>query len=132
MALGIAAGRGDLEMVKVLTNHKAKTTRKAMENAIANGHLEMIKWLHADRSERYPSSGLCIAARNGQLEIVKWLINNQIGSNGSKAVKIAVAHGHLAVVEWLQEINSHHWLLISLKPLLFVVTLKLRNSSMNK
>lgn len=51
MALSIAAGRGNLNMIKLLDRHKAKTTKKAMKNAIANGHLDVVEWLYQNRSE---------------------------------------------------------------------------------
>ncbi len=42
------------------------------------GHLEVIKWLHLNRTEGYNAFAMDFASKNGHLEIVKWLQEREI------------------------------------------------------
>ena len=44
-----------------------------MDYAAKHGHLNIIKWLHENRTEGCTSYAIESAARNGYLDIVKWL-----------------------------------------------------------
>ncbi len=46
---------------------------RAMDRAAANGHLEVVRWLHANRTEGCTTSAMDDAAKNGHLEVVQWL-----------------------------------------------------------
>ncbi len=50
----------------------------AMVMAAANGHLEVVKWLHINRKEGCYEIALRRAAANGHLDVVEWLRNNRI------------------------------------------------------
>lgn len=50
MAISNAAGCGDLAMVQLLNSHQVKVTIHPMKNAVANGHLEVVKFLHPSSS----------------------------------------------------------------------------------
>jgi|SRR5215217_1642274 len=46
--------------------------------AAYNGHLEVVKWLHENRTEGWcTKDAMDCAARGGHLEIVKWLHENR-------------------------------------------------------
>ena len=49
----------------------------AMTGAAMNGHLEVVKWLHCNRTEGCSASAMNLAAMNGHLEVVQWLQDNQ-------------------------------------------------------
>jgi len=48
-----------------------------MDFAASNGHLDVVKWLHANRHEGCTQCAIKDAYRNGHFEIVQWLINNR-------------------------------------------------------
>jgi ankyrin repeat protein len=79
-----AAGQGDLDMVRVLTNAGASVALRGMMGdtpmhwAVGNGHLDVIrclKWLGADVSARdkYGDSPMHEAASLGKLDVIKAL-----------------------------------------------------------
>jgi hypothetical protein len=78
-------------------------TRAAMTNAAAEGHLEVVKWLHEHRSEGCSPSVINTAARNGHLEVVKWLHEHIMVGCTTAAMDGAAANGHIDVVRWLHE-----------------------------
>lgn len=44
-----------------------------MNRAAAHGHLEVVKWLHANRDEGCTTAAMDGAAANGHLNVVQWL-----------------------------------------------------------
>ena len=48
-----------------------------MNWASENGHLEVVKWLHSNRTEGCTRRAMDMASENGHLEIVKWLHFNR-------------------------------------------------------
>ncbi len=49
-----------------------------MNLAAANGHLEVIKWLHENRNEGCSTWAMDWAVENGHSEVVKWLRENNL------------------------------------------------------
>ncbi|KAL3657637.1 hypothetical protein V7S43_017440 [Phytophthora oleae] len=78
-----------------------KRSRDAMDEAAAHGHLDVVKWLYANRSEGCTTAAMDGAARNGHLEMLVWL--DKITNEGctKKAMQQAAMKGHLEVVKWL-------------------------------
>ncbi|KAK1931446.1 putative ankyrin repeat protein L63 [Phytophthora citrophthora] len=72
-----------------------------MTYAGSNGYLEVVRWLHENRSEGCSEEAFKFAAREGSLEIVKWLDANGFKSNLCDAVEIATTWGQLHVIKWL-------------------------------
>ncbi|EGZ08378.1 ankyrin repeat-containing protein [Phytophthora sojae] len=99
-----AAANGHLEMVKWLNDQHAWCTKQAMNRAAGNGHLEVVKFLHEKRSEGCTTDAMDLAAGNGYLEVVKWLYANR--NEGCTAVAMAdsVANEHFEVASWLRQI----------------------------
>lgn len=72
-----------------------------MDGAAEGGHLEIVKWLHSNRSEGCTKKAMDGAAREGLLDIMKWLHANRSEGCNPKAVYGALKHGHLEVLDWL-------------------------------
>ncbi len=47
-----------------------------MNLAAANGHIEVVKWLHENRKEGCTEHAMKWAAQNGHFEVVKFLHKN--------------------------------------------------------
>ena len=71
--------------------------------AAKKGHLEIVKWLHENRTEGCTTAAMNCAARNGHLEVVKWLHENRTEGCTEWAMDLAAENGHLDVVKWLND-----------------------------
>ena len=49
----------------------------AMNNAAAYGHLDVVRWLHSNRSEGCTFDAMNYAASNGHLVVIQWLHSNR-------------------------------------------------------
>ncbi|WBR14811.1 Ankyrin repeat protein [Pandoravirus kuranda] len=101
-----AAASGDLATVELL--HRAvspchKATTKAMDDAAAGGHLDIVQFLHANRCEGCTKDAMDGAATAGHLAVVRWLHENRPEGCTTAAMDRAASNGHLAVVRWLHE-----------------------------
>jgi ankyrin repeat protein len=70
-----AAYYGYLEILQnnpSLHENQKRCTVKAMNWASGHGHLEIVKWLHENRSEGCTTNAMNSAAKNGHLEIVSF------------------------------------------------------------
>ena len=68
------------------------------------GHLDVVKWLHENRTEGCSVAAMDWAAKNGHLEVVKWLHVNRTEGCTEDAMDCAAENGHLEVVKFLQTI----------------------------
>ena len=59
--------------------HGSVDMGKLMDYAAKNGHIEVVKWLSAHRTEGCTTFAMDWAAREGHLDIVKWLSEHQLG-----------------------------------------------------
>ncbi|KAG1687476.1 hypothetical protein DVH05_005167 [Phytophthora capsici] len=115
-----AAANGHLEVVMWLHfNRSEGCTTAAMDCAAANGHLEIVTWLHTHRLEGCTSKAMDGAAENGHLDVIQWLYKNRLEGCTAKAIEGALSHNHLRVAVWL------HTHLSSLNP----VNIELRSLS---
>jgi hypothetical protein len=97
-----AARGGHLAVLEWIQANKTQQCRvDAMDEAAGQGHLEVVKWLHTNRSEGCTSCAMDNAADNGHLEMVKWLHGNRSEGCTHRAMYLAAEHGHLEVVKWL-------------------------------
>jgi hypothetical protein len=93
---------GHLEVVKWLhANRSEGCSYYALNQAASHGHLEVVKWLHANRTEEHSSQAMCEAAAHGHLHVVKWLYAHR-PSHTRFAIDRAVRFGHMRIVCWLQ------------------------------
>ncbi|KAK1944268.1 hypothetical protein P3T76_004180 [Phytophthora citrophthora] len=72
-----------------------------MNSTARNGHLDVVKWLHANRSEGCTTEAMGKAAQNNHLAVLKWLDQNRTERFTDKAIRGAVRVGNLEVLEWL-------------------------------
>ncbi|KAL2919535.1 hypothetical protein HK105_201182 [Polyrhizophydium stewartii] len=97
-----AAKSGHLNCVKWLhANRTEGCTTDAMDHAAVKGHLNIVKWLHNNRAEGCTTRAMDLAASFGHLEVVKWLHNNRTEGCTTVAMDYAASRGYLQVVKWL-------------------------------
>lgn len=99
-----AAGNGHLEVVKWLHENRSEgCTTWAMDWAAERGHLEVVHWLHENRNEGCTEIAMNLAAEGGHLEVVKFLHETGRAKCTVIAMDLAASGGHLEVVRWLHE-----------------------------
>ena len=88
---------------KLTDADKSIASPYAMDDAAKNGHLEVIIWLHENRTEGCTSNAMVYAAGNGHFEIVKWLFQNRLNEcmESYGAIAYATQNGHFEIVKWL-------------------------------
>ncbi|KAK1944312.1 putative ankyrin repeat protein L62 [Phytophthora citrophthora] len=97
-----AASNGYLDIVKWLhVNRSEGCTYAAMDRAAANGHLDVLKWLHDNRSEGCTADAMDNAAASGDFKMVKWFLANRSESVAFTALVKAAKTGHLRLVRYL-------------------------------
>jgi hypothetical protein len=80
-----------------------------MNEAAGNGHLEMVQWLHFNRTEGCTTSAMNLAVENSHLEVIKWLHFNRPEGCTTIAMTIATRKNHPKIIEWLQaNIKVYH------------------------
>jgi hypothetical protein len=80
--------------------------RHAMDWAAETGHLDIVKWLHINRTEGCTFKAIVNAANNGHLDVVQWLHENRVEGRGSNALLA------LSRAEW----RLHHHIVEYLRP----------------
>ena len=104
VVMGSAIANGHLEVVKWLhVNRREGYEPEAMDFAAYFGHLETLQWLHLNRNEGCTPMAMDLAASAGFLNIVKWLHNNRSEGCTLMAMFWAAEIGHLEMVKWLFE-----------------------------
>ncbi|KAF1321043.1 Ankyrin repeat-containing protein, partial [Globisporangium splendens] len=96
---------------------------EALEIAVRNDNLEMVKWLCNDLGTCVWSSGssrilvrfdrgcklkqnsnaIDLAVPSGNLDLIKWLHKESLGDCTSRAVDVAAERGDLHIVKWLRK-----------------------------
>lgn len=100
--MDLAAGKGYLEIVKWLHEHRTEgCNSSAMDSAASDGNLEVVKFLHQNRSEGCTSAAMENVVQNGHLHVVQWLYDNWSEDVSAEILDIAAVSGHLNVVKWL-------------------------------
>ena len=74
-----------------------------MNAASREGYLEVVKWLHFNRSEGCSTNAIDLAAQNGHLGVVKWLHSNRSEGCSAYALLTAAQAGHKNIVKYLVE-----------------------------
>ena len=73
----VAAGQGNLEMVKYCVANRCPIDAWACANAASIGHLECLKYLHEEVKAPWGSSTASWAAENGHLHILEYLVERK-------------------------------------------------------
>eukprot|EP01133_Synstelium_polycarpum_P017751 gene17751-21171_t len=82
---------------------RREITYAAMDNAAKNGSLEIVKYLHDNRSEGCTVNAIDGAAKMGHLDVVIYLSENRTEGCTTRAIDKAASRGHLDVVKYLSE-----------------------------
>ncbi|GAM19958.1 hypothetical protein SAMD00019534_031330 [Acytostelium subglobosum LB1] len=97
-----AARSGDLELVRYLHENRTEgCTYSAMNMASAKGHLDVVKYLMEHRTERCTHYAIDEAAFNGHLHIVIYLLTMHVPA--VHAIELACINGYLDIIIYLNE-----------------------------
>ncbi len=67
----------DLEKVIQMHNDGVQFTTQIMDDAAIHGRLDVVKWLHENRTEGCTKVAMSMATINGHLDVIKWLHENR-------------------------------------------------------
>ncbi|EEY54558.1 uncharacterized protein PITG_08222 [Phytophthora infestans T30-4] len=97
-----AALCGHLDVVQWLHENRSEgCTVHAMDSAVRNRDWAMVQWLHTNRSEGCSRGAMDWAAAAGNLSLVRWLHTHRSEGCTTRAMDWAAAAGHLETVQWL-------------------------------
>ncbi|KAF0691183.1 Aste57867_17531 [Aphanomyces stellatus] len=100
-ALQAAADRGNRKLFVLLRAHNtSENVLVNMDNVAANGHLDMLEYLH-EHDATCTTDAMDLAAGNGHFEIVQWLDVMRMEGCTAKAMNMAAGRGDLTMVEYL-------------------------------
>ncbi|KDO28660.1 hypothetical protein SPRG_06515 [Saprolegnia parasitica CBS 223.65] len=106
--LDAIAGRGFLPLVQMLHERDFKCSARAMDTAASNGHLEVVRFLHFNRTEGCTTDALDGAIRYGHLDVVRFLIAHRTEGASPNILNYAAANGHLEIVQYLHSFGTFH------------------------
>ncbi|KAF2077727.1 hypothetical protein CYY_000974 [Polysphondylium violaceum] len=92
---------GHFRIMEFLHNIGAPCSTKAMIYASSNGHLDIIQFLHKNRSEGCTHDAMDQAASGNQLHVVEWLYENRKEGCSKIALEKSVRCNHISVVKFL-------------------------------
>lgn len=88
-AMDFAASAGNLEIVQYLHHNRSEgCTVDAMDSAATEDNLETVQWLHENRTEGCTDEAMDTAAAKGHLDMVKWLHENHNGTQRKMAISM--------------------------------------------
>ncbi|KAF1334122.1 Abc transporter g family member 31, partial [Globisporangium splendens] len=103
-AMDVAAKNCHLDIVKFLHYNRSEgCSTLAMNNAAAYGYLEIVQFLHEHRSEGCSTAAMNCAARGGHLDVVRFLHENRYEGCTTSAMDYAARYGHLEIVQFLHD-----------------------------
>ncbi|RLN96572.1 hypothetical protein BBJ28_00014365 [Nothophytophthora sp. Chile5] len=94
---------GDKQKKLGKRKRRPSCSKMAMDHAAWNNRMEVVQWLHTNRTEGCTKNALVFSATNGHLEMVQWLLENTRAFCTPAVMDGAAQNGHLAVVQWLHE-----------------------------
>lgn len=92
-----------------------KKRKPSWKYAVNHGHLETIKWLHAERFEGCTTDIMDIAAENGHIDIVKFLHENRTEGCSVLAMYWAYRNRHYEVVKFLHRNRTSYLKVVKYK-----------------
>jgi len=103
----IAAKNNQIKILECLRKHNFIFKNIDMRMVIENGHLDVLKWLHANKIKGCLSrENIAYAARYGNCEIAIWLNNNLRGKGTDNAMYWAAREGHLNILKYLDSFTT--------------------------
>ena len=77
---------------------RLRFTSRTMDRAAAGGHLDVVRWLHENRTEGCTTRAMDRAVDYGYLDVVRWLSSNRAEDCSTWARNWAAQAGYLDVV----------------------------------
>jgi len=105
----VAAGQGNLEMVKYCVANQCPIDAFSCRNAAENGHLDCLKYLHEDVKAPWDCETASFAALNGHLHILEYLVERKYDKFNKYACLGAAWSGHLDCLKYLREVAKAPW-----------------------
>ena len=105
----VAAGQGNLEMVKYCVANECPNDERACAEAAENGHLECLKYLHEEAKAPWDSHTAEWAALNGHLHILEYLVERKYDQYSVLACEVAAQNGHFDCLKYLHETAKAPW-----------------------
>ncbi|EFA75796.1 hypothetical protein PPL_10851 [Heterostelium album PN500] len=101
------AAFGSLEVIQFLHYNRTEgCSKQALDNAASSGDMDLIKFLHFNRTEGCTTKIYERTIMFGQLNVVKWLLENRTEAFTQSAIHSAVHLGHLEIVKTLIDSNK--------------------------
>ncbi|KDO28578.1 hypothetical protein SPRG_06434 [Saprolegnia parasitica CBS 223.65] len=100
------ASRDFLPLVRSLHERGLECSTAAMDLAAANGHLDVVMFLHVQRTEGCTVEALDGAIRSGHLDVVRFLLEHRTEGASPNILDEAAANGHVDVVQYLHTRGS--------------------------
>ncbi|KAL3665622.1 hypothetical protein V7S43_009656 [Phytophthora oleae] len=72
-----------------------------MDYTASRGHLDVVKWLHANRSESCATAAMNEAAQSNNVAVMEWLDQNRMEGFTSGAMALVLINGQLEAFQWL-------------------------------
>ncbi|EGG22291.1 hypothetical protein DFA_04409 [Cavenderia fasciculata] len=104
LPMDIASSKGFIDIVKYLHYNRTEgCSSDALDYTAPNGHLEIVKFLHFNRREGCTTYAMDWAAGYGHIEIVRFLQEHRSEGATNHAMSRAAQNGHINVVKYLHE-----------------------------
>ena len=103
-SLIIASKYGHLEIVQYLGGLNLACSSRAMDFAAYENHLDIVEWLHLNRSEGCSTDAIRYSARMGNLKVVEYLVEKKLECDLDilrNVMKEANESGYYQVAEYL-------------------------------
>ena len=107
--INMAAGQGNLEMVKYCVANECPINTWACARAAKNGQLECLKYLREEAKARWDWETAAWAAQYGHLHILEYLVERKFDKYDARACKLAAMNGHLNCLKYLHETAKAPW-----------------------
>ena len=105
----MAAGQGNLEMVKYCVANECPIGAFACADAALEGHLECLKYLREEAKAPWDWRTASYAARNGHLHILEYLVERKYDKYDEVPCRWAAMNGHLDCLKYLHETAKWPW-----------------------
>ncbi|CAK4124894.1 unnamed protein product [Aphanomyces euteiches] len=103
-AMDHAASLGHLAIVQRLHDRGFLCSERAMESAIENEHIQLVEWLHANRTE-----GFRTLPMNMSVKMIQWLCVNRCDFDPGVCLKQAVSKNNIDAIELLVDRFDVPW-----------------------
>ena len=107
--INMAAGQGNLEMVKYCVTNECPIDEMACAEAAGNGDLEVLKYLREEVKAPWDSETAAGAAESGHLHILEYLVDRKYDEFDEWVCLWAANKGQLDCLKYLHETAKAPW-----------------------